>query len=347
MNAADLAGRVDEPRIALVSFDSLGDSLIYLMMADNLQRNGFQVTHYGNIACQMRDWLPQLDIRPYPLPTIEKMEAELEGYDLAIVSPPSFIRARMDEAVTTRLRERWLLICQKSPDAWRFDHTERLRRKLAPEKFSRLAGLCNGSGSIRFRPFGDASVVEMTCAYMREKLHLATVTKTSAIKPPAGLFCRRHRQRIIVSPDSRWPEKKNWRPESFLALCRQLKARGLAVEIVVAPERHAAWSEMKGNEFPTPRFDTIGALCGHLYESGCVVANDSGNGHLASFLGVPTITIYRKRNPLFYWRPDWSPGSVVCPPPFGSSASLWKYLIRPARVAAAIERLLTRIPNDG
>jgi hypothetical protein len=68
MNATAFANRTDEPRIALVSFDSLGDSLIYLMMADNLQRNGFNVTHYGDVAYQMRDWLPQLDIRPYPIP---------------------------------------------------------------------------------------------------------------------------------------------------------------------------------------------------------------------------------------------------------------------------------------
>ncbi|MDR2452159.1 MAG: hypothetical protein LBE85_10460 [Candidatus Accumulibacter sp.] len=95
-----------EPRVALVSFDSLGDSLIYLMVADNLRRNGFRVTLYGDVAHRMREWLPRLDIRPYPSPAIEGMETELEDYDLAIVSPPGFLRARMDEAVTARLRER-------------------------------------------------------------------------------------------------------------------------------------------------------------------------------------------------------------------------------------------------
>jgi hypothetical protein len=349
MNATTFADRADEPRIALVSFDSLGDSLIYLMMTDNLQRNGFDVTHYSDIAYQMREWLPQLDLRPYPCPTIEGMEAELDDYDLAIVSPPSFFRACMDETTTARLRERWLLICQKSPETWRFDHTERLRRKLAPERFRRLAGLCGGSGSIRFKPFEVESVVEMTLSYMREKLCLETVTKTPAIKPPVGFLHRRCRRRIVVSPDSGGSEKKNWRPGSFLALCGQLKARGFHPVIVVAPKHHAVWAGMKGNEFHTPCFDTIGALCGYLYESGCVVANDSGNGHLASFLGIPVVTIYRKRNPRFHWRPDWGPCIVVCPSfafP-GSRVSLWKYLVSPARVVAAIEQLLTETPNDG
>jgi hypothetical protein len=139
------------------------------------------------------------------------MEAELDDYDLAIVSPPSFIRARMDEVATARLRKRWLLICQKPPQTWQFDHTERLRRKLAPEKFHRLAGLCDDSGAIRFKPFGIESVVEMTLSYMREKLHLETVTKMLAIKPPAGFLHRRYHRRIVVSPDSNGSEKKTWR----------------------------------------------------------------------------------------------------------------------------------------
>jgi hypothetical protein len=357
----------DAPRIALVSFDSLGDSLIYLMVADNLRRNGFRVTLYGSVAHQMREWLPQLDIRPYPLsPTIEGMEAELETYDLAIVSPPSFLRARMDEAVTARLREKWLLVCQKAPENWRFGATERLRGKLAPEKIQRLAKLYAANGSIRFKPFRDESVVEMMCAWLREELHLENVTKTPALQSPAELSFRKYPRRIVVSPDSAGPEKKDWRPVSFLALCRRLKARGFCPEIVVAPKHHAKWIEMTGNEFPAPRFDMIGALCAYLYESGCVVANDSGNGHLASFLGIPVVTIYRKPNPRFHWRPDFAPPisacggkspagrlpstghAVVCPPFafFGGKTWLWKYLVRPARVVAAVERLLAGTHAD-
>ncbi|MDQ5942536.1 MAG: hypothetical protein QG572_1352 [Pseudomonadota bacterium] len=46
-------------RIALVAFSSLGDGLIYLMMAENLRLNGFSVTYFGNIGHQLRAWLPQ------------------------------------------------------------------------------------------------------------------------------------------------------------------------------------------------------------------------------------------------------------------------------------------------
>ncbi|MCL2022373.1 MAG: hypothetical protein FWG81_09990 [Betaproteobacteria bacterium] len=326
-------------KIALVSFDSLGDGLVYLMIASNLRRNGFDVTCYGNIAYQMRAWLPDLNIRPYP--PGDRIEAELAEYDLAIVSPPSFIRANMDEAMTARLRERWLLICQKAPQNWYFNHTERIRNSVTQDKFRQLQGLLNGSGSIRFRKFADESAVEMTLQYMREKLHLEHVSKQPPIVAPQGLRHRLNRQRIVVSPDSAGPEKKNWRTASFLDLCHRLKELGYVPAIVVAPENHAAWEKMAAGAFPTPRFDDIGQLAAYLYESSVVVANDSGNGHLASFLGIPVVTIYRKRNPRFHWRPDWGPGIVVCPSFSMSwlSASMWKYFVRPAKVIAAVERL--------
>ena len=338
----DTIGKTDDnAKLALVSFDSLGDGLIYLMIANNLQRNGFDVTCYGNVAHQMRHWLPSLKIRPYPHP--EQMETELSTYDLALVSPPSFVRDQMDEATTARLREKWLLICQKTPQSWVFDHTERIRTT-HPGKFGQLQKLLNCSGSIRFKNFAQESVVEMTLQYMQEKMHLDALTKEPSITPPAGLQLRRHRQRIIVSPDSAGPEKKNWRPSSFLKLCHRLRQKDYSPEIVVAPKNHALWEKMSGNEFHTPRFDDIGELCAYFYESGALVANDSGNGHLASFLGIPVVTLYRKRNPLFHWRPDWKSGIVICPklpiPLF--SNSLWKYFISVPQIIAAVDQLQAR-----
>jgi hypothetical protein len=337
--ASNGQGIGNSAKIALVSFDSLGDGLIYLMMAGNLQRNGFDVTCYGNVAHQMRVWLPKLSVRPYP--PAERLEAELAQYDLAIVSPPRFVRERMDEATIARLREKWLLICQKTPESWRFDHTERVRRTYSPDKFGQLSGLLGCSGSIRFRKCSDESVVAMTLQFMREKMHLADVTKEPPIVPPPGLVYRRHLQRVIISPDSAGPEKKDWRPASFLKLCHELKKRGHTPEIVVAPKNHATWAKMAGNNFDTPRFDDVGELCAHLYESGVVVANDSGNGHLASFLGIPVVTIYRKRNPLFHWRPDWKRGIVICPALglSGQTTFFWKHFIRPSQIVAAVEQL--------
>ena len=79
----------------------------------------------------------------------------------------------------------------------------------------------------------------------------------------------------------------------------------------------------------------IGTLTAFIYESGALIANDSGNSHLASFLGVPVVTIYRKDNRHFHWRPDWGPCQVVAP----WLTIHWRPFIRISTILAALETL--------
>ncbi|MBK8524404.1 MAG: hypothetical protein IPL58_09995 [Betaproteobacteria bacterium] len=208
-------------RIALVAFSSLGDGLIYLMMAENLRLNGFAVTYFGNIGYQLRAWLPQFEIYPYP--TAEEMDTALTGFDLVIMSPPQFLRDRMDPAMTDAMRRKWLLICQKTPDDWRFDLTEAKRATLPPETFAALQRLLDCGGSIRDREYTTESVVDITLEYLQKRMGLTQLTRTVALTPPTGLQLRRHARRIVVSPDSAWPQKKDWPPRassSCAANCR-------------------------------------------------------------------------------------------------------------------------------
>lgn len=325
-----------QPRIALVAFSSLGDGLIYLMMAENLRRNGFAVTYFGNIGYQLRAWLPQFAIRPYP--ALDEMDAALADFDLVIMSPPQFLRDRMDAATTDAMRRKWLLICQKTPDDWRFDLTETKRATLPPAIYARLQPLLDAGGAMRRRAYTTESVVDITLEYLRDAMGLQDLTRDVPLTPPPQLQFRRHPERIVVSPDSAWPEKKDWPPRAFLKLCRRLRAEGADPKIVVAPANNALWRAMPGNDFDTPLFPDIGELAAYLYESGALVGNDSGNGHLASFLGIPTVTIYRKKNPHFHWRPDWKPARVVCPRLVlpGLRGPLWKPFVTVGDVLNAL-----------
>lgn len=343
MSDADLK-MTAQPMVALVSFDSLGDSLIYISMASNLNANGYRVTLFGDIPYHMGDWLPDLDIRPYP-PEGE-WDRTLDRFDLAIVCPPTFIRNQMDQDLTTKLLEKWVLICQRAPEAWHLDHSARARN-IEPAKNKAISNLLNCGGSIRYKLFRTESVVDISQEYMREKMRLTKVNRLPPVRPPEGLQHRRYPKRIIISPDSAGPENKNWRPRGFLELAMRLRDLGYDPVIVVAPKHHSYWKDMPGNIFNTPKFDNVGSLSSYLYESGLVVANDSGNGHLASFLNIPVVTIYRKRNPKFHWRPDWGPGKVVCPIislPF-QNGRLWKYLVSVNQVIKAIDELLNQNTN--
>lgn len=329
-------------KVALVSMDSLGDGLIYLMMAENLRRNHFNITLYGDIAYQLRHWLPQLNIQPYP--AASSFSDELDAYDLVLMSPPSFIRRNLakDLALLQQVKRKWVLICQKAPEQWHFDHTAALSGTLPDHLYAQIKGLVSCGGSIRYKRFKSESVVDITLAYMREKMQLPQVSAEVQLNPLAELVHRKHTMRVIVSPDSNGPEQKNWSASGYIKLCHRLRGLGYTPVIVVAPKHHLAWSAMPSNCFATPLFDDIHQLACYLYESAAVIANDSGNGHLASFLNIPVVTIYRKRNPSYHWRPAWRSGKVVCPklviPWF--SGTIWKPFVTLASIVAALQEII-------
>ncbi|MDO8826451.1 glycosyltransferase family 9 protein [Methylophaga sp.] len=333
-------------QLAIVSFESLGDSLIYIMMADNLRRNGYTVMLFGNVPYQLKNWLPELAIQPYP--QLEDLYSTLNEYHLVLMSPSRAIRNATVPITLEDIRQRYLLICQKVPDEWSFDHQSRLEQSLSPEVFQQLGHLSHAAGSIRYREFEKESVVEITLDFMREKMGLQNLSANVQLSPPQGLVYRKNRRRIILSPDSAWPEKKDWTPERFLKLGKLLEQSGYEPVIVVAPDNHEVWQTMVNNRFPTLTFETIDKLAEYIYESGAVIANDSGNGHLASFLGIPVITIYRKRNPYFHWRPDWSAVKVVCPiivlP--GFNGPIWRPFVGVKRVKNELEKLLMRVEKS-
>lgn len=329
---------------AVVSFDSLGDSLLYILLANNLYQNGYDVTYFGNVGHQLSAWIPGFKTRPHP--ESDNIEDALAHYDIVFNSPPRVIRDRLaqDSEYLTQFRSRYLLICQKTPESWVCDHTERLINSLSPNLHPNVLAFAKASGSIRFRDFKDESTVDILCAYMREKMGLPIISRNVDLTPPPHLRFRRYVNRVIVSPDSAGPEDKNWGHWQFLSLCRKLKLAGYQPVIIVSPSNYSKWQLLNRGEFEMPMFTNIGDLAAFIYESALMVANDSGNGHLASFLGLPVVTIYKKRNPKFHWRPDWSPGKVVCPKVVFKFMRfrLWKPFVSTKQVMAAIYEMLNK-----
>lgn len=336
---------MNKAKIALVSFESLGDSLVYMMMADNLRRNGYEITLFGNVPYQLRKWIPELAVQPYP--EVKDFFVTLDEFHLVLLSPSRPIRDSAGDIKLEQIRDRFVLICQKAPNSWLSDHHSRLKHNLDGELFQQIEHLCQAVGSIRYRKFDKESVVDITLNYMREKMGLKTLSRNVELSPPQGLVFRKNSRRIIISPDSAWPEKKDWSPERFLKLCDLLAKANYEPIIVVGPNNHQVWQAKSNNRVPTLTFETINKLAEFIYESGAVIANDSGNGHLASFLGLPVVTIYRKRNPYFHWRPDWSETKVVCPTIVlpGPKGSIWRPFIGVGRVKRALEKLLRQVES--
>lgn len=184
------------------------------------------------------------------------------------------------------------------------------------------------------------TMVENLQVISAEILSLPVASCENGITPPHGVIWRAHPNRVIIHPMSS-DVKKNWPAEKFIALGHYLEKEGFYPYFCMCPSERVSW-KTSVPEDRLPHFLTISALAAFVYESGYLIGNDSGVGHLASLLNIPTLTLFARKSYSTLWRPGWGPGKVVCPPNilFGSrmKQKYWKNLLSVRRVRKAFIR---------
>jgi heptosyltransferase-3 len=174
---------------------------------------------------------------------------------------------------------------------------------------------------------------------------LADVVTTNGMRSPAGLTFRRHALRVAIHPEASTPDKR-WLPERFLRLSRRLQAEGFQTEFALEAHERTRWEHLDGALPPLRSFASSALLAAWLYESGWFIGNDSGVGHLASALGIPTLTVFRRRGIAQRWRPGFTTGEIVLPAWWLPTARLkerwWRESISVAGVMAAFATLRSR-----
>ncbi|PIE59921.1 MAG: hypothetical protein CSA32_01455 [Desulfobulbus propionicus] len=165
----------------------------------------------------------------------------------------------------------------------------------------------------------------------------------NGIVPPEELVPRRFLHRICLHPTSA-ELSKNWLPTRFFALGQRLEAQGFEVAIIMARDEYLEWKPLVNRRFPLHGFATVADCAAFVYESGYFIGNDSGGGHLASCLGVPTLSIHGRRGKAMAWRPGWGTVEVVTPTFNLVGSSLrqraWKYLLSVGEVERRFFRLV-------
>jgi len=140
-------------------------------------------------------------------------------------------------------------------------------------------------------------------------------SRDPGLTPPPGLLFRRHPRRIVLHNGSGDPAK-NWPREKFIRLFDRLRKNGYDPVFL-------------------PQFPTLADLASFLYESGVLIGNDSGPGHLASALGLPTLIIGPSAAHMKLWRPGWGPSHVVTPLPWKCLEKRWKTFVTVKSVGTA------------
>lgn len=264
--------------------NGLGDGVNCLVLSNNLHLNGWKVDTYQNSIGSMQNWFPHLPVQPYPL--LEALPRILNTYDFFFV-----VQNDTDPFVLQLIQEGK----RRFPDRLKVIY-------LYPSK-----GIVNEPYYTDCLTDPTASIAENMRRFCDKILHLPKLTRSNGFIPPDGLHFKKHPKRVVIHPTSS-RLSRNWPKEKFIEMADDLKAKGY--EPVFVPGAKEGWDNI-GHEIAL--FPNLDLLTRFLYESGYFIGNDSGLGHMASSIGIPTLTFCRRKALANMWAPSFHKGVVVTP----------------------------------
>lgn len=309
-------------KAAVLCAQGIGDGLLMMIAASNLKKEGYAVTVFHNTPDLLALLFGSTTFLPYP--ALEEWEAVLQEFDLVLVENDNSARV------------------------W---HLFGLRDQ---KKLSQLTFLfptpCIKYTSTDFLFDPKLPVASNIAEGCRQILKQKERSKDNGILLPKDKVHRRFPKRVVIHPTSNDP-KRNWHPPQFIKLAKKLEKAGYSVSFSVGPHERSDWLFVEDLGYSLPKFQTLRDVADYLYESGFLIGNDSGIGHLASNLNIPTLTISGNPKRVRLWRPDWATGEVVTIPfplpnfkgiHFTPRTHFWQHFIPVGRTLKAFQKLVER-----
>ena len=296
-----------EQSYAFVMSPRLGDSLLSMIIVNNLVRNGYRIKVFSAHIYALRDWFPGFDIEPAL--TRETAPHRLNDFDVALHA------FHADQVGVSESGRAHIVVMDDWP------------------VYRQVKNMVDIQTDVCERHFGITQAV-----------------RENGIQAPASVRPRADMARIVIHPIAS-DVHKSWLPMRFVKLAIWLRKRGFEPEFLLPPDALAQWQWLAQYGFSPRAFSSLADVAAHIAETGWVIGNDSGIGHLASNLGVPTVALAMRSRIAQRWRPGWAPARAVIAPPLMPSRYLkekyWKYLLSSARVMAAFDalRLECRAPR--
>ena len=286
-------------RVALVLSPAIGDSLLMMTIARNLQENGIAVTIFGRQIQSLGAWFPEIETLDDLV--AEDLTAKLAGFD---------------RVIQMHRNKPFVGLEQHHPRVSFLDHICRVR--------------------------SSESMADRLAKFCVDEFGLPGADKSNGMTPPQGLQHRKHPLRVAIHPTASTADKC-WLPSRFIRLAIRLRELGFSPEFVVAPQERADWLHIERLGLKLPDLGSLDNVATWVYESGWFIGNDSGIGHLASSLHIPTLSLFMRRGIARTWRPDWGTGQVLIGSTYLPTGFLkeryWKYMLSVRQVSRAFEQL--------
>jgi heptosyltransferase III len=286
-------------RVALVLSPAIGDSLLMMTIARNLQKNGIAVTVFGRQIHSLRDWFP--DVETQDDLDAGDLAAKLSGFDRVIQMHRNKPFAGLEYA---------------HPRVILLDHICRVR--------------------------SSHSMADRLARFCQEEFGWVSAHKSNGMTAPAGLHHRKYPLRVAIHPTASTVDKC-WLPARFIRLAIKLRELGFSPGFVVAPQERADWIHIERLGLVLPDLGSLDNVAKWVFESGWFIGNDSGIGHLASSLHIPTLSLFMRRGIAHTWRPDWGAGQVLIGSTYLPTGFLkeryWKYMLSVRQVSRAFDEM--------
>jgi len=286
-------------RVALVLSPAIGDSLLMMTIARNLQQNGIAVTVFGRQIRSLCGWFPGVETQD-----------DLGAGDLATRL------AGFDRVIQMHRNKPFAGLEHAHPRVIFLDHICRVR--------------------------SSHSMADRLARFCLDEFGLASAHKSNGMTAPAGLQHRKYPLRVAIHPTASTADKC-WLPSRFIRLAVKLRELGFSPEFVVAPQERADWIHIERLGLALPDLGSLDNVAKWVFESGWFIGNDSGIGHLASSLHIPTLSLFMRRGIAHTWRPDWGAGQVLIGSTYLPTGFLkeryWKYMLSVRQVSRAFDQM--------
>lgn len=309
----------------ILPFPALGDNTIYLRIAQSLTNAGAKVTIYSNILFPAKSCFPWLTIAPTEKERITEIG---DGHDFLIVDVlhPDFKPYSNVETINHVFKNIIAVTATKFP-------ADLL--KLTPQNSTIL--FSNPHRPICADPKQGKSMVEWADHYTKSVFNISAAEKPPSIELTQE---KTNQKTVIIFPTTPNP-KKNYHLAGFANLARKIRKIGYRVEFVVLPhEQKQVQLGLDGEDVLC--FKSLLELMEHMNHASAVISNDSGGGHLASMMGIPTFTITKKPEN-FTWRPGFPGKSHIITPLFTvkiPKTRIWRPFIQQKKILKGLLDLL-------
>lgn len=309
-------------KVAVVCGLGIGDALIMMIASHHFQKAGYEVTTFSRHLASFGPWLGQFSFAN--LPEVDDFEKFFSAFDIIILQNENSHRAKKLVELKSKGRIKSLI---------------NFYNNYRPQKHPPLDPLHD------FAFDESQPMAEGVIKALKKLLPLSTITKEMGMTAPPGLVYKRYPKRIVIHPTSSLP-RKNWRPKKFVALARKLMMRGYQPVFAVSKGERPDWLFAQEEGFDVPLLLNLSDLAKLLYESGYFIGNDSGPGHLASYLQIPPLILASVTQSISHWRPGWLEGKIVFPPSWTPNIkglrlrdNGWQFFLSVQRVLHAFDQV--------